>query len=333
MNVKTLIIPLLLVLFCCAFGCRNKQHSTTDESARDLPQIKDSGELVVLTLYSSTSYFIYRGQEMGFQYELSEQFAKSLGLKLRIEVAKSVDEMIQKLLAGEGDMIAYNLPITKEWKDSLLYCGEDVITHQVIVQQGRGKQKPLKDVTELVGKDIYVKPGKYYDRLVNLNSELGGGIRIHEVTNDSTTIEDLITQVAQGKIPYTVADNDLAKLNKTYYPNLNIDLSISFDQRSSWAVRKDSPELAAAATKWHQENMTSPAYTASMKLSRSCLSGIKLKLRSVAAIYLIAAFTLSSGFCSLPGGTPIARAVAGINCISPLAPAQETAVVSKLDSV
>ena len=58
-----------------------------------------------------------------------------------------------------------------------------------------------------------------------------------------------------------------------------------------------------------------------------------LKLRSVAVIYLIAAFTLSSGFCSLPGGTPIARAVAGINCMSPLAPAQDTAVVSKLDSV
>ena len=38
-------------------------------------------------------------------------------------------------------------------------------------------------------------------------------------------------------------------------------------------------------------------------------------------------------FCSLPGGTPIARAVAGINCMSPLAPAQDTAVVSKLDSV
>lgn len=202
---------------------------------------------------------------MGFQYELSGQFAKSLGLKLRIEVANSVDELIRKLLAGEGDMIAYNLPVTKEWKDSLIYCGEDIITHQVIVQQGKGKQKPLKDVTELIGKDIYVKPGKYYDRLVNLNNELGGGIQIQKVTNDSITTEDLITQVAQGKIPYTVADNDLAKLNKTYYPNLNIDLSISFDQRSSWAVRKDCPELAAAATKWHEENMTSPAYTASMK--------------------------------------------------------------------
>lgn len=265
MNARKLFIPFMLVLFCCMLGCRNKQHSKVDEAVRDLPQIKDSGELVVLTLYSSTSYFIYRGQEMGFQYELSEQFAKSLGLKLRIEVANNIDELISKLMAGEGDMIAYNLPITKEWKDSILYCGEDIITHQVIVQQGRGKVKPLKDVTELVGKDVYVKPGKYYDRLVNLNNELGGGIQIHEVTGDSITTEDLITQVAQGKIPYTVADNDLAKLNKTYYPNLNIDLSVSFDQRSSWAVRKDNPELAAAATQWHKENLTSPAYTASMK--------------------------------------------------------------------
>lgn len=265
MNAKSLIIPLFIILFCSVFGCRNKSHHEDGEVGRDLRQIKDSGELVVLTLYSSTSYFIYRGQEMGFQYELSDQFAKSLGLKLRIEVAKNVHELIQKLLAGEGDIIAYNLPITKEWKDSLIYCGEDVITHQVIVQQGNGKNKPLTDVTELIGKDVYTKPGKYYDRLVNLNNELGGGIRIHEVTGDSITTEDLITQVAQGKIPYAVADNDLAKLNKTYYPNLNIGLSISFDQRSSWAVRKDSPELAAAANKWHQENMTSPAYTASMK--------------------------------------------------------------------
>lgn len=262
---KTLIVPLFLAIVCCMFGCRHKQPVVEKKIAHDLPQIKDSGELVVLTLYSSTSYFTYRGQEMGFQYELSDQFAKSLGLKLRIEVAKNVEELIQKLLAGEGDIIAYNLPITKEGKDSLLYCGEDVITHQVIVQQTKGRKKPLKDVTELVGKDIYVKPGKYYDRLVNLNNELGGGIHIHEVVNDSITVEDLITQVSQGKIPYTVADNDLAKLNKTYYPNLDVNLSISFDQRSSWAVRKDCPELAAAATQWHKENLTSPAYTASMK--------------------------------------------------------------------
>lgn len=263
MKTKSFAMILFILSICILIGCREnlkKKHPTKN----DLELIKDSGELVVLTLYSSTSYFIYRGQEMGFQYELSKQFAESLGLKLRIEVAKNVKELIQKLLSGKGDMIAYNLPITKELKDSLIYCGEDVITHQVIVQRNN-KGKPLTDVTELIGKDVYVKPGKYYDRLVNLNNELGEGIKIHKVTNDSITVEDLMTQVAQGKIEYTVADNDLARLNKTYYPNLDVDLSISFDQRSSWAVRKDCPELAAVANRWHKENLTSAAYTASMK--------------------------------------------------------------------
>ncbi|MEG0462544.1 transglycosylase SLT domain-containing protein [Bacteroides sp.] len=259
---------LLLTLFLCVFACRNNHHAEegTDEGGvRDLAQIKDSGELVVLTLYSSTSYFIYRGQEMGFQYELSEQFAKSLGVKLRVEVANNVSGLISKLLAGEGDIIAYNLPITKEWKDSLLYCGEEVITHQVIVQRSNGKTKPLTDVTQLIGKEVYVKPGKYYNRLVNLNNELGGGIQIHLVEGDSITLEDLMSQVSQGKIPYTIADNDLARLNKTYYPNLNTNLSISFDQRASWAVRKDCPQLAEAADKWYAANVISPEYTASMK--------------------------------------------------------------------
>lgn len=52
-----------------------------------------------------------------------------------------------------------------------IYCGEENITHQVIVQR-RGKDA-LKDVTQLPGKEVYTTPGKYYDRLMNLNSELG----------------------------------------------------------------------------------------------------------------------------------------------------------------
>lgn len=259
----TFLLSLSVILFC---SCNNRKYEKeTDGETYDLPQIKDSGELVVLTMYSSMSYFIYRGQPMGFQYELSEQFAQSLGLKLRVEVARSIRELVSKLLAGEGDLIAYNLPVTKELKDSLTYCGEDFITHQVIVQRSNGKSKPLTNVTELINSDIYVKPGKYYNRMINLNKELGGGIRIIKVEGDSVTTEDLITQVSQGKIDYTVCDDDLAQLNKTYYPNLNIDLSVSFDQRASWAVRKNEPLLAEAVDKWSKENMTSTAYQASTK--------------------------------------------------------------------
>ena len=57
-----------LVLLCSVMGCRGNHNAAAEqEEAVDLQQIKDNGELVVLTLYSSTSYFIYRGQDMGFQ--------------------------------------------------------------------------------------------------------------------------------------------------------------------------------------------------------------------------------------------------------------------------
>lgn len=258
------LLPFTLFLLFLAACAGNRSQTPPDERKEyDLPHIKDSGELVALTLYSSTSYFLYKGEPMGFQYELCKQFARSLGLKLRIETANSTAELVHKLLRKEGDLIAYNLAITNEWKDSVLYCGKEMITHQVIVQR-KGKTA-LKDVTELIGKEIYVKPGKHLDRIVNLDKELGGGILIHEVAEDSITTEELITKVAQGEIDYTLCDNDIARLNRTYYPNLDINLQVSFVQRSSWAVRKDEPLLAKAADEWYKANAKSRAYQASSK--------------------------------------------------------------------
>ena len=254
-----------LILCCiCMLSCR-QQGNTGMANHYDLPQIEDSGVLVALTLNSSISYFDYRGEPMGFQYELAEQFAKSLGLELKIKVAPNKQSLVHMLQQGEGDLIAYPLPVTKELKDSILFCGEDIITHQVLVQRNGNNPKPLSNVTELIGKNVYVKPGKHYNRLINLNAELGGGILIHQVAEDSISTEDLIMQVSTGKIDYAVCDNDLAKLNKTYYPNLNINLLISFEQRASWAVRKTSPLLAESANLWYKQNSTSPAYRASTK--------------------------------------------------------------------
>ena len=261
-------IYILIIACFCMWACQQtpQQQAVVDIDHYDLTHMKDSGVLVALTLNSSISYFDYRGEPMGFQYELAKHFAQSLGLKLQMKTARNMEDLVHMLLRGEGDLIAYPLPITKEFKDSVDFCGEDIITHQVLVQRnGNKSQKALTNVTELIGKDVYAKPGKHLDRLINLDKELGGGIHIHEVTNDSITNEDLMMQVANGTIDYTLSDNDLARLNKTYYPNLNTNLAVSFDQRASWAVRKTSPLLSEAADRWHKENMTSPAYKASAK--------------------------------------------------------------------
>ena len=261
-------ISILIVACICMLACHQQpqQQVAADIEHYDLTQMKDSGVLVALTLNSSISYFNYRGEPMGFQYELAEQFAQSLGLKLEMKTARNINDLVEMLVQGEGDLIAYPLPVTKKLKDSVAFCGEDIITHQVLVQRNGNKKQPaLTNVTELIGKDVYAKPGKHLERLINLDKELGGGIRIHEVTNDSITNEDLIMQVANGTIDYTISDNDLARLNKTYYSNLNVNLAVSFNQRASWAVRKTSLLLSEAANKWHKENMTSPAYKASSK--------------------------------------------------------------------
>ena len=257
-------IYLLIVACICMLSCR--QQVNHDSAVQvDLSEIKDSGVLVALTLNSSISYFNYRGEPMGFQYELAKQFAESQGLKLQMKTARTTHELVHMLLKGEGDLIAYPLPVTKEFKDSVSFCGEDIITHQVLVQRNGGKNKPITNVTELIGKEVYAKPGKYLNRLINLDKELGGGILIRQVDNDSISTEDLITQVATGKIDYAICDNDLARLNKTYYPQLNINVAISFDQRSSWAVRHTSPQLKDVVNQWHDANITSPAYRASTK--------------------------------------------------------------------
>lgn len=247
---------------------------------RDLTQIQDSGKITVLTMYSPTSYFRYRGREMGLHYDMARQLADYIGVEMDVVVATSTQQLIKMLNDGTGDVIAYNLPVTRADKDSVLYCGREFITHQVIVQQG--SDSVLTDVTELVGKDVYAQTGKYYQRMVNLNNELGGGIRLHEVTADSLSVEDLIAQVASGEIAFTVADNDVARLNRTYYPSIDINLAVSFDQRSSWAVRQGSPELAEAINRWTDEAKTTTEY--SSMLSRYFEQGKSLALPPIMSL-------------------------------------------------
>ena len=57
-------------------------------------------------------------------------------------------------------------------------------------------------------------------------------------------------RVAKGDINYTVCDENVARLNKTFYPNLDVSLRLSFPQKISWAVRKDSDEWKDYLDEW-----------------------------------------------------------------------------------
>ena len=92
----------VLCLSLLFYSCQSRKGTVNGEAAIDLPEIMERGELVVLTANSSTSYFNYRGEPMGFQYELAQQFARSLGLKLKLKVVNNPSEMVRCLIRGEG---------------------------------------------------------------------------------------------------------------------------------------------------------------------------------------------------------------------------------------
>ena len=264
---RQLLFIWISILFLLG-SCKQSQQEQQEENivSTDLPQIKEKGELTVVTLYSSTSYFKYKMQPMGYEYELIKEFAQSEGLKLKMKVAENSTKLLEMLKNGDADVVAYPIMITASLKNQFLFCGRESQECQVLVQRANKGDKQITDVTELIGKEIYVKPNtKYNERLKNLNKELGGGLIIHEVTADTITKEDLIGMVSTGEIPYTVSDENVARLNKTYYWNLNISLEISFLQRSSWAVRKESPQLAAAINNWASDTKRKNIYKALYK--------------------------------------------------------------------
>ncbi|MDR2626824.1 MAG: transglycosylase SLT domain-containing protein [Dysgonamonadaceae bacterium] len=243
-------------------GCKNHHRPVSV----DLPQIEQQGELHVLTLSGSMSYFIYKGEPRGYEYELLRDFADTYGLKVNIRLAENETRLTEMLLRGEGDLIAYPFPVTNPGKAELLYCGREVVNHQVLIQRSNKGDTLLKDVTGLIGKEVWViHDSKQYQRMVYLNDELGGGIRIRTIDKDTVTVEDLIEMVAKGQISYTVSDGDMARLNKTYFQNLNISLPVSHPQRSSWAVRKTSPHLASALDEWFRNNRNTPHYRSLIK--------------------------------------------------------------------
>lgn len=243
-------------------GCITKQKP----QVYDFEQIKQKGELTIITLNSSTSYFIYKDEPMGYDYDLAKDFCSYYGLKLNVKVAENSTRLIEMLENGEGDVIASPISIQHELRDSILYCGLNQISHQVLVQRFNKKDSMVNDVTQLIGKEVYVKHNtKYHRRLINLNAELGNGIIIKDVEKDTVTVEDLIEMVATKQIDYTVADEYIAKLNKTYYHNINVSLPLSFEQRSSWAVRQSTPQLAEALDRWFTENSKTREYKSIVK--------------------------------------------------------------------
>ena len=93
-----------MFVFSVTCGTDNKKGSAENEE-------KQPDTLHVATLYGPTSYFNYRGQEMGFDYENVKRFAADAGYILDLKVAPNLHSLINMVAAGDVELAAYPIPV------------------------------------------------------------------------------------------------------------------------------------------------------------------------------------------------------------------------------
>ncbi|MBC3758887.1 transporter substrate-binding domain-containing protein [Hyunsoonleella sp. SJ7] len=265
----------LIVFLLYAFGCKDqskRQLNINDSDynpivansvERDLADIKEEGILKALVVYSSTSYFLYKGQAMGFEYELLQWLAKDLDLELEVVVSKDLDAEFEVLNRGDVDLIAHGMTVTNQRKWEVDFTEYLFLTRQVLVQKKPDNYRKLswknidkaliQDPIELIGDTISIRRNSaYYERLQSLSNEIGGHINIDTLDSRLSTGE-IIDLVANGKIKYTIADENLAKINASDKPILNIEVPISLSQRIAWVTRKKSRDFRNLVNDWIRE--------------------------------------------------------------------------------
>lgn len=227
----------------------------------DLEDIKERGTLRVIMEYNSISYFIYKGQRLGFEYELIRKYAEDLGVKLELIITKSSEDPYNLLNEGKGDIIANALIENSKLKQQVSLTKPYRNMEQVIVQRQSGRiinpvdstvkfDTLLSSALQLSNKIVYVPENSvYYYHLKELSDSFGINMDVRILSDDRTT-DDIIEAVALGDIDYTIANKDIALVNQSYFSNLDVSTRIGNPKSLHWAVRNNSNELLKSLNNW-----------------------------------------------------------------------------------
>lgn len=208
---------------------------------KDLAEIRQNGVLRMITSYSSNSYFLYKGIQVGFEYELLKEFTKENDLALEVVIVGPDESPYDLLNSGEGDIIAANYTITPERRQVVKFTRPYNLVDQLVVVSDDLGVEP-ESISELEGIAISVRRNSsYYVRLQELKNE-GFPININVIPEDMDT-ESVLFQVADGAFEATVADDNIFDAASKYMNGLVKGPLIAESDTIAWAIRKNAPDL------------------------------------------------------------------------------------------
>jgi len=242
--------------------------------ARDLDKIRERGTLTVLAPYNSTTYFVYRGEPLGYEYELLREFAAGQNLALKMVVVTDPKSLLPMLNSGEGDIAADRLIPTPDTEAQAAFTHALYKTEPALVQQeaapeaaskaaqkalapGPADPAPEVDIqarlvtqpAQLAGKTVDLPEKSPYERtLIELEDDISGDIHVVEV--GGVQDEALAQKIARGEVEFTVMQSNLAELKEAEFKNLKVRPVVGQVHSVAWAVRKNSPALLEELNNW-----------------------------------------------------------------------------------
>ena len=238
---------------------RKKEELSVD----DLAAIKKRGVLRVLTRNNPITYFLQKGRQFGWDYELSKLIADEMGVRLEMVVPPSRRDLIPWLLEGRGDMIAASMTVTEGRMKKVAFSAPYQYVDEVVVKK-KGAEGPAS-IGELDGKKVHVRRfSSYYATLKK------AGVEPVLAPSDQET-EELIAKVASGEIELTVADTHILELELSYGTEVEKAFHLTElpppkegEKRGkraptaaksiAFAVRPTNPELLKFLSSWVKKN-------------------------------------------------------------------------------
>ncbi|WP_368893552.1 membrane-bound lytic murein transglycosylase MltF [Kluyvera ascorbata] len=206
--------------------------------------IKERGELRVSTVQSPLTYTTVNDKDYGLDYELAQQFADYLGVKLKVTVRQNISQLFDDLDHGDADMLAaglvYNSERIKSYQAGPTYYS---VSQQLVYRVGSTRPKNLSNVT---ADQLTIAPGQVViSDLQNLQAQKYPDLSW--TVDEKRSSADLMQAVIDGKLDYTIADSVAIGLFQRVHPELAVALDVTDEQPVTWFSLQDDDNTLSAA--------------------------------------------------------------------------------------
>ena len=158
---------------------------------------------------------------------------------------------LSELDSGKFDIVISDIPITTELRDKYLFTDPIYADRQTLVQltDSITGLPPIRTQSDLRGDTVYIAAqSPFMSRLRNLSRELGDTIYVFQDKHYGP--EQMMLLTAIGQLKNVVVNEQTARSIAKDYPQLDISLTLSFNQFQSWAVAPDKPQLLDSLNVW-----------------------------------------------------------------------------------